>query len=406
MLNLDSEKKYLLACSFGPDSMALFSMLLKGKYSFDVAHVNYHLRKESNYEQEQLEAFCFEHSTKLFVLDNLNVPKKNIEAECREIRYSFFQNLFEQNGYDALLVAHQQDDHIETYLMQKDRKNLPKFYGISEKTSIKGMTVLRPLLSYRKDELLNHCKENNVPYAIDITNLQPLYKRNKIRIDIVSKLSNVERQELLEKIDNKNKEVSKILAKVHKTSNNIAEILALSDIELAYFLNEKVRKYCQNNPITYKQSLEVRKMLTSEKPNVLICCCKDKVVIEKAYTKLLVRENSISDKYSFAVGSPTIIDNEYLYADLVNDPNKRNIKESDYPLVIRSARKGDKYKIKDYEVSVRRLFIDWKMPLYLRKLWPIFVNRHGTIIYIPRYRKDFVIESSPYFYVKERFTLK
>ena len=54
MLNLEKNKHYLLACSFGPDSMALFDMLLKEGYKFSVAHVNYHLRKEAN-EEEQIE---------------------------------------------------------------------------------------------------------------------------------------------------------------------------------------------------------------------------------------------------------------------------------------------------------------------------------------------------------------
>ena len=47
MLNLEKNKHYLLACSFGPDSMALFDMLIKEGYRFTVAHVNYHLRAEA-----------------------------------------------------------------------------------------------------------------------------------------------------------------------------------------------------------------------------------------------------------------------------------------------------------------------------------------------------------------------
>ena len=60
MLKLDKSKRYLLACSFGPDSMALFDMLLKENYSFEVAHVNYHLREESDFEEISLQKFLFE----------------------------------------------------------------------------------------------------------------------------------------------------------------------------------------------------------------------------------------------------------------------------------------------------------------------------------------------------------
>lgn len=402
MLNLDLNKRYLLACSFGPDSMALFDMLLEGKFFFDVAHVNYHLRKESDEEQSRLEAFCFQHKKKLYVLDNLCVPTKNIEANCREIRYEFFKRLINEFDYDAVLVAHQQDDYIETYLMQKERKNLVNYYGIKEKTRIKDVRVIRPLLGFTKAELLDRCNKNNIPYSIDITNLEPIYKRNKIRIDVVSKLSEVERANILKEIDKKNVELDSLLAKVANTSNKIKDILALNDVELAYYLNSFTYEFVKDIGITYKQTLEVRKILSSNKPNIIISCCKGKVLIEKRYTRLVIRPNDLNDGYSFEVKSPSIVDNAFLYADL----SKKTFSLNDYPLTIRTGRKGDKYMIKDYSCLVRRLYIDWKMPVSLRKIWPLIVNKEGKIIYIPRYQKDFKPEQNPYFYVKECFTLK
>ena len=70
MLNLDKNKKYLLACSYGPDSMALFSMLLKEGYQFEVAHVNYHFRIESDDEEKNLREYCDKNNIKIHVLDN------------------------------------------------------------------------------------------------------------------------------------------------------------------------------------------------------------------------------------------------------------------------------------------------------------------------------------------------
>ena len=62
MLNLDKNKKYLLACSYGPDSMYLFSLLLKEGYNFSAAHVNYHFRKESDDEEKALRKYCYENN--------------------------------------------------------------------------------------------------------------------------------------------------------------------------------------------------------------------------------------------------------------------------------------------------------------------------------------------------------
>jgi tRNA(Ile)-lysidine synthase len=106
------------------------------------------------------------------------------------------------------------------------------------------------------------------------------------------------------------------------------------------------------------------------------------------------------------MSKPGIVDNEYFYANFENDSSNRNVYLKDYPITIRTYRNGDKYQIKNYEVLVRRLFIDWKMPKHLRKVWPIIENKDGRIIYIPRYRKEFKPDSNCNFYVKECFTLK
>lgn len=405
MLNLNKEKRYLLACSFGPDSMALFDMLFKEGFNFEVAHVNYHLRDESNYEEQSLREYCKKHNIKIYVHDNSKVFKNNIEANCREIRYQFFSDIYHQYDFDALLVAHNEDDLIETYLLQKKRKNLVFQYGLAEKNTIKNMIVLRPLLEYKKKDLESYCNNNSVPYAIDKTNLQPIYERNKLRLNVVSKMNYQNREKILCEIDSKNRSIKTMLKKLESVSNNIDELKKLSNIEFAYYLNIKLQKQNIVNPITYKQSIEVGKILNSNKANIVLLIAKKQAAIYKTYDQLFIQK--IDEEFApIVIDEPCVIDNPFLYADLISDGEKRNIKSEDYPLTIRTYQKGDKTMIKDYEVLVRRLFIDWKMPIHIRKRWPLFVNKDNKIVYIPRYRKDFKIENSPNFYVKECFTLK
>jgi tRNA(Ile)-lysidine synthase len=73
MLNLNKNQKYLLACSHGPDSMALFYMLKEEGYNFAVAHVNYHLREESNLEQQQLEDYCAKETSNYLLKMLMNI---------------------------------------------------------------------------------------------------------------------------------------------------------------------------------------------------------------------------------------------------------------------------------------------------------------------------------------------
>ena len=406
MLNLDLDKKYLLACSYGPDSMALFSLLLEYGIKFDVAHVNYHLRRESDDEEAGLRAFCKEKNVQLYVFDNNIKFENNVEARCRELRYNFFRQLFDLHHYDALLVAHQQDDHLETYLLQKERKNLVNYFGIAPETTINGMTVLRPLLNLTKVDTKNICDSNNIPYAIDKTNLLPIFKRNKIRLEVINKLLPRTRSGLLEEIKKKNKDLEVMFRKLDGLDNSIRTLLNLNSTEFAYYLNRKIKEIDQSYLITYKQSEEVGKVLASKKPNISLFLQKYNVIIEKTYDQLIIKRHEPRNGYSFVIKEPTVLDTDYFFANLLSDTKNRNITLKDYPITIRSFKPNDKYKIKDYEVMVRRLFIDWKMPMSMRGFWPIILNSEGKVIYIPHYQKDFVPDEKTNFYVKECFTLK
>ena len=102
--------------------MALFQLLLNEGYSFDVAHVNYNIREDSKKETENLLEFSKRNNIKCFVYEVEETIDKNVEEKCREIRYEFFHEIYSKGNYKALLVAHHQDDLIETYLLQKQRK--------------------------------------------------------------------------------------------------------------------------------------------------------------------------------------------------------------------------------------------------------------------------------------------
>ena len=158
MLNLDKNQKYLLACSHGPDSMALFFMLKEEGYKFAVAHVNYHLREESDEEQKELENYCAKNNIELYVKEvNESLGENNLEEQCRIIRYTFFKELVNKYHFYAVLIAHNQDDVIETYLMQKTRQNLVEFFGIKENPIIFDTKIIRPVLGFTKQELLMFC---------------------------------------------------------------------------------------------------------------------------------------------------------------------------------------------------------------------------------------------------------
>ena len=400
MLNLEKNKKYLLACSFGPDSMALFDMLLKEGYRFAVAHVNYHLRAEADDEEIDLRNYCLTHGVGIYVKSvRENLGDNNLEAKCRDIRYNFFIDVVKQNGFDALLVAHQEDDLIETYLMQKKRKNLVNYFGIKEISYFTDVEIIRPLLKYRKKELLIYCRMFGVPYAIDKTNLEDHFLRNQLRHQVVELMTPEERKEILKEIDTENEKLAAIFDKISKIqSNKIEEYNRLNDTEFLYAIVSLGRKIKNDFTISKEQGAELRKVLLSDKPNVSLTV--DELCFVKEYDSFSIKEDSPACDYEYELKEPGKLDTPYFSLDFTQNQSRRNVSPDDYPLTIRNARPNDAFRIKDYEKELRRLFIDWKMPVSLRNRWPVIINKDGVIVYVPRYQKDFLAAKDENFIVK------
>ena len=399
MLKIDKNSNYLLACSNGPDSMALFYLLLIGGFKFSVAHVNYHLRKESDLEEDKLRKYCAKNNIELFVKDNKESIKKNVEERCREIRYDFFKEVIENRKFDAVLVAHHQDDLIETYLLQKNRQIVPNCYGILDKTVINSCLIIRPLLNFKKEELLNICVQNSVPYSIDSSNLSDKYERNKIRHNIVEKLTDTDRLQLLNEIVEKNNELAKIKNNVDNVKDSsILSLLKLSDLELQIYLTKIAKNIDNSIEISKHFVKEIRRMMLSKKSCVEIKL-KQPFYLCKEYNSLAFRDLS-EINYSYVLKNPDKLDTPYFFLDFTMSSDNRNVFDNDYPITITRASKNDKYVINGYSCTVRRLFIDWKMPKYLRLKWPVIKDRNGAVIYIPRYQSCFEKNDSLNFYVK------
>lgn len=399
-IKLDKNKRYLLACSFGPDSMALFDLLIKGNYNFAVAHVNYGLRDEAIEETRNLVDYCDKNHIKIYAHFVQEKIEKNIEEKCREIRYSFFKKIMFKDGFDALLVAHNQDDSFETYFLQKKRKNIVEYYGLNASYDMNGFYVIRPLLDYSKDELQKYDDKNNVPYAIDKSNLEDKFERNKIRHSIVQKLTCEERNKLSIEIVEANIE---LLTRHNKILREypilVSDLLNYSDEDLAFFFTIIGRRYLEDLELSLRQVKEFRKILVSDKPNVTVKIKKN-VYFVKSYNIAEIKLLPSDTNFYYVIEKPCKFDCEYFSLDFTGDTSNRHIKLKDYPLIIRNASKEDQVLIKNYYVSMRRQFINWKMPEELRNRWPIILNCKNDIVYVPKYDANFKPGIDTNFFVK------
>ena len=179
--NILKDSKNLLAFSAGVDSSALFFILLEMGISFDIAIVNYGLREQSKDEVAYAQKLAKKYNKKIFLA---NAPKfnSNFEANARDFRYSFFQEIISKNGYTVLLTAHQLNDKLEWLLMGLVRgAGLSELSGMQEISTKENYQIIRPLLEQTKDDLLDYLNRKNYNYFIDSSNFETKYQRNRFR---------------------------------------------------------------------------------------------------------------------------------------------------------------------------------------------------------------------------------
>ena len=394
-LCLNNNEKYVIACSFGPDSMALLDAAIKENLNIVVAHVNYRKRQASQFEQDSLKAFCDKRNIKLYILDLIGQKHEgNFQEWAREKRYQFFKEVAEKEGANAVLVAHQQDDVIETYLMQKKRGNLVKNYGITRENDLFGVKIIRPLLSYSKKELEQYDKESGVPFSIDESNLTDHYTRNQIRHSVVENLSAKERNAIINEIKS-----LQIAAPEFRTKFTKDEFLRLNYKEFILLLDHFMHLTGKHRDISESYFKEIHKAFESKTNQREIIT--DKLWLELDYENVYVVNALKIKPYELVIEKAG--SNEFIEIDFSSGAEDRGINSINQKLIVKNCNKNDTLIIKDYKSEIRRLFIDWKMPLFLREVWPGIYDENGALIYVPRYRQNFKDEHKSKFKINTEF---
>jgi tRNA(Ile)-lysidine synthase len=175
------EKRNLLAFSAGIDSSALFFLLLEHDIPFDIALVNYATRAQSDVEEAHAIALAKRYGKRCYTI-RAPAFKSNFEKQARDFRYAFFEKIIIKHRYDTLLTAHQLDDQLEWFLMRLAKgAGLGELIGMEPVQARTHYTLVRPLLSYPKERLLEYLQARNHPYFIDESNANDVHERNRFR---------------------------------------------------------------------------------------------------------------------------------------------------------------------------------------------------------------------------------
>lgn len=187
----------LLAVSGGIDSICLASLFLNSAAGrrFAVAHCNFHLRGEDSDSDEALvAAWCGRNGVRYHKADfdteqYASSHNVSIEMAARELRYDWFASLCRDNGYYGVAVAHNANDNAETLILNLLRgTGLRGITGMQTESvvpvtrdELSGVRLLRPMLSFSREQIEEYVAANSLEYHDDRTNAETVYKRNRIR---------------------------------------------------------------------------------------------------------------------------------------------------------------------------------------------------------------------------------
>lgn len=414
----------LIGVSGGPDSMALLYVLMEIKsiipFSIYIAHVNHGVR---GLEADMDEQFVKEEAQK----NNIPYYSKRIDMEgyAREhklsredagriLRYGFFRDIISSLGGGKIAVAHNKNDQAETVMM--------RFLRGSGIDGLKGMdyisgNVIRPILDISRFEIEDYIKLHKIETRLDRTNLETVYNRNKIRLELIPYIEEHFNPNLVDTLHR--------TSRIAQMDSDLLQEITLEKYQIVVKYEDKnsiilckdnflyqhegikfriIRQCIQNlsgklqgvTEAHVRNVVELFKGETGKKINIA-----NGIVAKTSYDDLIIKinENEIVSSFNYKIPTgeriyikelDTYLESLVLPIDKVQlNFNERFIKFFDYDkikgdLYLRNRKLGDVFtpfgmrgskKIKDY-------FIDEKIPISHRDRIPLLVDDNNNILWI------------------------
>lgn len=405
----------VVAVSAGPDSMALFDVLLTIREEKNIniicAHVNHNTGRIGQLEEkEYVESYCKQNNVSFELLTISDYSNNNFEEEARNKRYAFFDELVNKYNAKYLLTAHHGDDLIETVLMRIVRgSSLSGYSGFKEIVKKDNYTIIRPLIEATKEEIINYLENKNIKYYIDYTNLEEEHTRNRYRKYILPRLKKENKnvhlkflkfsQMLQEYDDHIKKETHNIINKVYvdnkldiKKFNKLEKIIKLNVIY--YILEEKYNDDLNN--INDNHIELILDLIETDRKNTFIDLPGNIKLIKKYDYLEFGYDDNNEVEYEIELVDLNRLPNGYVIRKIKEvDSNSNficrlNTNEIKLPLYIRNRKDGDKIEIKNLNGTkkVKDIFIDSKIPLSERNTWPVVVDSDNNIVWLPGLKKS------------------
>lgn len=404
---LDLNQLYIVGVSGGCDSMALLDVMYKRGVKIVVCHVNYHLREDSDLDQETVFKYCSKYQIPFYVreINKEEYGKDNFQSQARKLRYEFYYQIACQYRVKKVVLAHHLDDVIENIIMQIQRHNTKGYLGIKNVSEVWGLTILRPFLNIKKQVLRDYCHDNNVRYRDDYTNFETEFTRDYVR-NIT--LKNYTEQQINDLLYNAKMHNQRYLSNVEKLkgyldmyhNQNKIDYQIIPDDLLEGFIYEIIKEIVYPPLISDSLIKEVIKQIKSNKPNITMNLPVN-IRFIKEYNNIHVSKLKNSISYCLKYDQLVYDKHEYFYLSKEGHLNEGiYLTKEDFPIKIRSFRPGDVIDTAGGTKKVSRLYIDNKIPKSKRETWPVVENSQGMIILVPHLAKNIrYLYSKPNLYV-------
>ncbi|MHA7812797.1 MAG: tRNA lysidine(34) synthetase TilS [Phycisphaerales bacterium] len=194
----DADRRTLVACSGGADSVALALVLSQIPGSCVIAHIRHDIRQESEtladlrHVRHLASRWGVEFTSRdIRVLNSSG----NLEANARQHRYAALSELAAEHSCPYIATGHHADDQLETLLLHLMRgSGLRAMSGMDARSTRDGAVLLRPMLDVTHQELLELLTRAGTPWREDPTNQDTSLSRNRIRHELIPVMRSIDPQ--------------------------------------------------------------------------------------------------------------------------------------------------------------------------------------------------------------------
>jgi tRNA(Ile)-lysidine synthase len=403
--------KILAAVSGGMDSVIMVHLLNAAGFNFGIAHCNFQLRGDESVNDQK---FCRQLANQFHVpfytenFDTLSYAAKNkisTQMAARDLRYQWFEQVRQQHGFDIITLAHHQNDAIETILLNLTRgTGVAGLHGI---LPINGL-LARPMLFLNRAEIKKIVDDTSLSYVEDSSNSSVKYARNKIRLQVIPKLK--ELNPALEQTFKKNlahfrdmelllqlrvNELKKELFVYHDEAIDIP-LEAVKQLEpKRLLLFNLLQEYGFNETVVDDliSGLDKHSGKIFESPGFTLLLDRDKLILEKksgeSFEPLVILQGDSDIKYGnyklniLHDDSPLVIKDNPMALSV-------DTEKLIYPLTMRGWQQGDYF----YPIGMKTrkklsdFFIGQKISLNKKTAIPLLINGNGDLIWIGGQRPD------------------